>query len=132
MAHYAFLDKNNVVVKVVTGVDETVTQIENGLKIGGSTEMWEQFYASQPWNLGLICKRTSYNATNGYRKNYAGIGYTYDAGRDAFIPPKPYESWVLNEDTCLWGAPVPYPTDGAAYVWDEETVAWTELTDETE
>jgi hypothetical protein len=63
---------------------------------------------------------------------YAGIGFTYDEDRDAFIPPKPYESWVLDEATCLWEAPVPYPTDGADYTWDEETVSWTEITDETE
>jgi len=58
------------------------------------------------------------------RKNYAGIGYTYDATRDAFIPPKPYDSWVLNEDTCLWEAPVPRPDDGKDYTWDEETTSW--------
>jgi len=58
------------------------------------------------------------------RKNYAGIGYSYDRGRDAFIPPRPYPSWQLNEETCLWAAPVPYPTDGGEYVWDENTTSW--------
>jgi hypothetical protein len=58
------------------------------------------------------------------RAHYAGIGYTYDRERDAFIPPKPFDSWVLNEDSCLWGSPVPYPSDGAEYVWDEPTTSW--------
>jgi hypothetical protein len=75
--------------------------------------------------------QTSYNTYGGQhpegrplRKNYAGIGYTYDRERDAFIPPKPFASWVLNEDTCLWDAPVPYPDDGGIYKWDESTTSW--------
>jgi hypothetical protein len=76
--------------------------------------------------------QTSYNTHGGVhatggtplRKNYAGIGFTYDAGRDAFIPPQPFASWQLNEDTCLWDAPVPYPGDGERYTWDEETINW--------
>ena len=78
--------------------------------------------------------QTSYNTHGGQhpegrplRKNYAGIGYTYDRERDAFIPPKPFASWVLNEDTCLWDAPVPYPDDGKAYSWDEAAGGWTEI-----
>jgi hypothetical protein len=67
-------------------------------------------------------KQTSYNGR--IRKNYAGIGYTYDSARDAFIPPKPFASWVLNEDTCQWGAPVAMPTDGQRYYWDEATTSW--------
>ena len=77
--------------------------------------------------------QTSYNTLGGVhpegrplRKNYAGIGYTYDAVRDAFIPPKPFASWVLNKDTCLWDAPTPMPTDGKKYAWDEATVTWKE------
>jgi hypothetical protein len=77
--------------------------------------------------------QTSYNTRGGQhpegrplRKNYAGIGYTYDSVRDAFIPPKPYASWTLNEDTCLWDAPVAYPTDGKMYTWDEATTNWIE------
>ena len=67
------------------------------------------------------------------RKNYAGVGFTYDRDRDAFIPPKPYDSWVLNEDTCLWDPPVPYPDDGNDYTWDEGTTSWVVAeTDETE
>ena len=84
---------------------------------------------------GDVYKQTSYNTHGGVhalggtplRKNYAGIGYTYDAGRDAFIPPKPYASWVLNETTCLWDAPVAYPDDGKRYSWDEATTSWVEI-----
>lgn len=78
--------------------------------------------------------QTSYNTIGGQhpegrplRKNYAGIGYTYDEVRDAFIPPKPFDSWLLDEDTCLWEAPIPYPQDDKPYSWDEENQAWTEI-----
>lgn len=84
--------------------------------------------------------QTSYNTQGGVhtkggtplRKNFAGIGYSYDAGRDAFIPPKPFASWVLNEDTCLWGAPTPMPEDGKVYTWNEETTSWVEFVAPTE
>jgi hypothetical protein len=77
---------------------------------------------------GGTWKQTSYNGS--IRKNYAGVGYTYDSERDAFIPPKPYPSWLLNEDTCLWEAPVAYPTDGERYSWDEATTAWVVVEDQ--
>jgi hypothetical protein len=121
MAHYAFLDENNIVTEVIVGKHEG----EEGVD-------WEVHYGNFR---GQLCKRTSYN-THGnvhsgigtpYRKNYAGIGYTYDASRDAFIPPKPFASWVLNETTCLWNAPVAYPTDGKRYTWDEATTSWVEF-----
>jgi len=115
MAHYAFLDSNNIVTEVIVGIDET--ELIEGL----DTETWYGNFRGQ------VCKRTSYN--NNIRKNYAGIGYTYDAGRDAFIPPKPFQSWVLNEDTCLWDAPTPMPTDGKTYYWDEPTLSWVEITE---
>lgn len=87
---------------------------------------WENYYNA---------KRTSYNTRGGvhllggipFRKNYAGIGYMYDQSRDAFIPPKPYPSWILNEETCLWNAPMQYPNDGMQYEWDEETISWKEI-----
>ena len=124
MAHYALLN-GNTVVQVITGVHEDETQVDtDGTTVGGSTEAWEAFYASLPWFSGLTCKRTSYNGN--YRKNYAGIGYTYDADRDAFIAPQPFPSWVLNEDTCRWESPVPYPTDGKHYVWNENHIEWEE------
>jgi hypothetical protein len=127
MAHYAFLDKNNIVTEVIVGKNEN----EDGID-------WEEQYGSFR---GQVCKRTSFNTTGGthklggtpFRKNYAGIGYTYDSQRDAFIPPKPFPSWNLNEETCLWSSPVPYPTDvGTAenpkrYTWDEATLAWIEV-----
>ncbi len=99
MAHYAFLDSNNVVVKVIVGVDETVTQTDlNGTVVGGSSEAWEQFYQNQPQHLGLLCKRTSYNGN--IRGVYAGIGYTYDADADVFVAPyvEPVELGENNEN----------------------------------
>ena len=85
MAHYAFIGYGNKVVKVIVGVDETVTQLDNGVEVGGSTEAWEQFYQNQPWHQGLLCKRTSFNGN--IRGIYAGIGYTYDPVLDEFIAP---------------------------------------------
>jgi hypothetical protein len=111
MAHYAFLDSNNVVTEVITGKDETDT-----------THDWEQWYGEFR---GQVCKRTSYHGN--IRKNYAGIGFTYDEQRDAFIPPQPFSSWLLNEDTCRWGAPTPMPTDNKPYYWDEASVSWVEI-----
>lgn len=121
MAHYAFIDENNIVTEVIVGRDEDEV-------VDGITD-WEAYYAEFR---GQTCKRTSYNTQGGvhtgdgtpYRKNYAGIGYTWDEARDAFIPPKPYDSWVLNEDSCLWEAPVAYPDDGETYEWNEETTSW--------
>ena len=110
MAHYAFLNADNVVTEVITGIDET--ELIEGLL----PETWYGNFRGQ------MCKRTSYN--NNIRKNYAGIGYTYDTARDAFITPKPYPSWVLDEATCLWGAPVAYPSAGGPWRWDEATVSW--------
>jgi len=122
MAHYAFI-KDQIVVKVIVGVDENVTQLdENGNKVGGSSEAWESFYSNQEWHSGLTCKRTSYNAaTNGYRKQYAGIGYTYDEVRDQFVAPQPYPSWTLDENND-WQPPTPKP-DGD-YYWSEEDLVW--------
>lgn len=110
MAHYAFLDENNIVTEVITGIDET-ERIE-----GLHPEIWYGNFRGQ------VCKRTSYNGN--IRKNYAGIGFTYDEGRDAFIPPKPYQSWLLNEDTCQWTAPIPHPDDDLMYQWNEEQGDW--------
>jgi len=121
MAHYAFIDTNNVVVKVITGVDETVTQFDKGTSVGGSTEAWEQFYEQQPWHSGLTCKRTSYNATNGYRKQFAAIGYKYDAIADQFVSPQPFESWTLDENND-WQPPTPKPE--GKYYWNEEDLEW--------
>jgi hypothetical protein len=127
MAHYAFLNEHNIVTQVIVGKDEG----EDGVN-------WEEWYGNFQ---GQPCKRTSYNTRGGvyyipntdipdpdqskaFRKNYAGIGYVYDVVLDAFIPPKPYPSWLLNTQTCLWDAPVPQPTDGQRYVWNEATQSW--------
>ena len=123
MAHYAFLDDNNIVTEVIVGKNEG----EDGID-------WEQHYGDFR---GQACKRTSYNTQAGvhtaggtpYRKNYAGIGYSYDASRDAFVPPKPFASWSLNETSCIWEPPVSYPTDNKAYSWDESTTSWIEVTE---
>jgi hypothetical protein len=118
MAHYAFLDENNIVTEVIVGIDET--ELIEGL----SPEEWYGNFRGQR------CVRTSYNGN--IRKNYAGIGHTYDEQRDAFISPKPYPSWVLDEDTCQWEAPVAYPSDvpeGTWYIWNEDNQSWEEVTD---
>ena len=120
MAHYAFLNADSVVTEVITGIDET--ELIEGLL----PETWYGNFRGQ------VCKRTSYNTYGGahnnggtaYRKNYAGIGYTYDTARDAFIAPKPYASWVLDEATCRWTAPVAMPSAGGPWAWDEDTESW--------
>jgi len=116
MAHWAELDENNIVTRVLVG----------------SNEDPDEGYQWLIDNLGGTWVKTSYNTQGGVhslggtplRKNYAGIGYSYDSGRDAFIPPKPFNSWLLNEDTCLWDAPTPYPTDGQMYSGVEEDLNW--------
>jgi hypothetical protein len=116
MAHWAELDENNIVTRVLVG----------------SNDDPDEGYQWLIDNLGGTWVKTSYNTQGGVhslggtplRKNYAGIGYSYDATHDAFIPPKPFNSWVLNEDTCLWDAPTPYPTDGQMYRWVEEDLNW--------
>jgi len=137
MAHYAFLDENMIVTEVIVGKDESDDGID-----------WEQHYANFK---GQICKRTSYNTHGGqhkknktpFRKNYACIGFSYDEKRNAFIPPKPFPSWVLDEETCLWQPPYSIPEDGVpidgqkyfwiedrlqwvAFDWDEESKSWLE------
>ncbi len=122
MAHYAFLNMQNIVTEVIVGKDETE----------GPTN-WEIHYGNLREQ---VCKRTSYNTSGGehrnegipFRKNYAGIGYTYDYARDAFIAPQPYASWILNSNTCQWDPPVEYPGDGKRYIWNEGTTSWDEIT----
>lgn len=108
MAYWAEIDKNNIVLRVTVG--------DNNDPAG------DEGYSWLVQNLGGRWIKTSYNGT--IRKNFAGIGFTYDATRDAFISPKPFASWLLDEVTCRWNAPVPYPTDGKAYAWDEATLTW--------
>jgi len=121
MSHWAELDKNNLVLRVTVGDNND----QNG----------DEGYQWLIDNLGGRWVKTSFNTYGGVhrlsgtplRKNYAGIGYTYDSVRDAFIPPKPLASWVLDEETCQWEAPVAYPTDGKNYLWDEPTTSWIEI-----
>lgn len=119
MAHFAQIDENNIVTRVLVIDQET---INTGLF--GDPQTFIQ---------------TSYNTQAGVhrlggtplRKNYAGIGYTYDRERDAFIPPKPFASWILNEETCCWDSPIPIPNDGKIYTWDENTVSWKDISGES-
>jgi hypothetical protein len=119
LAHFAKL-KNNIVQQVIVVSNQDILD-EQGQE---SEEKGIAFCSNL---LGGTWKQTSYNSN--IRKNYAGIGYTYDEGRDAFIPPKPYNSWLLDEDTCQWKAPVDYPTDDKRYTWNEETLAWDVVND---
>jgi len=109
MAHYAFIDSNNVVTEVIAGIDET--ELIEGL----APEIWYGNFRGQ------VCKRTSYN--DNIRKQYAGIGYTYDADADVFVVPQPYPSWTLD-DNYDWQPPTPRPNDGKLYRWSEEELEW--------
>lgn len=123
MAHYALINRNFAVVEVITGIDENETQVDlDGTVVGGSSQAWEAFYASRPWFEGLLCKRTSYNGN--IRKRFAGIGYIYNDRLDAFILPKPYPSWTLNDETADWEPPVPKPDSVGYFVWNEEQQRW--------
>jgi hypothetical protein len=117
MAYFAKLDDHNIVLEVLALSNDVVSNLpfpnSEPLGVAFLTE-WSGGYTN--W------KQTSYNAS--FRKNYAGIGFTYSAELDVFIPPKPYPSWLLNTNTCQWQAPVPYPTDGNLYIWDEATQSW--------
>jgi hypothetical protein len=108
MAHWAELDSDNIVLRVLVGDNDDPNGVEG--------------YQWLLDNLGGTWVKTSYNGT--IRKNFAGIGYKYDEELDAFVPPKPFRSWTLNEETAQWVAPVAYPTDGDIYTWNEETVSW--------
>jgi hypothetical protein len=114
MAHFAQLDDAGTVLQVIVVHNNEL--LDNGVESEAKGVAFCRSLFGGQW------KQTSYNAN--IRKNYAGIGFTYDSARDAFIPPKPFPSWVLNEASCQWEAPVPYPTDGQQYVWDEATQTW--------
>lgn len=121
MAHFAQLNEQNIVTQVIVVANEEL--LENGIE---REQKGIDFCKSL---FGGNWIQTSYNSK--IRKNYAGIGYRYDSTKDAFIPPQPYLSWSLNEETCLWDSPVPYPTDGKFYVWDEAALDWAEFKKET-
>jgi hypothetical protein len=121
MAHYAFINSQNTVTQVIVGRDED--------DLAEGVTSWETYYGER---MGERCLRTSYNTVAGqhtaggtpFRGNYAGINYKYDEALDAFLPPQPFPSWTLNEATYSWEAPVPYPTDGEDYVWNENRKEW--------
>jgi hypothetical protein len=114
MAHYAFLDENNIVTEVIVGRNED--EIVDGISD------WESYYTNIR---GQVCKRTSYNGN--IRKNYAGVGMKYDENRDAFIPVKPFPSWTLDEETCIWVSPIPKPTEDGWYNWNESSLSWEKM-----
>lgn len=114
MAHFAELDNQNTVLRVIVVHNNEL--LDNGVESETKGIAFCQSLFGGNW------KQTSYNGN--IRKNYAGVGFTYDSSRNAFISPKPYLSWVLNETTCQWEAPVPYPTDGQQYLWNEVVQSW--------
>lgn len=121
MAHFAKLNSENIVEQILVVSNEVATDEQSGVNFLNNL-----LKTNDTW------KQTSYNTVGGvhklggtpFRKNYAGVGYKYDESRDAFIAPKPYNSWTLNETSCLWEAPTPYPDDGNLYIWDEENLMW--------
>ena len=118
MAHFAQIENNLVTQIIVVNNDVLLDDQDNEVEASGA-----QFCNSL---LGGTWLQTSYS--NSIRKNYAGVGYTYDSTRDAFYAPQPYNSWTLNEDTCQWESPVPYPEDDKVYNWNEDTTNWVEVT----
>ncbi len=127
MAHYAFINENNIVTEVIVGKDE-----DDNTDLPEGFADWEAWYADFR---GQTCKRTSYNTIANthtdsgtpFLEVTAGIGYTYDPDQDVFIAPQPYSKWVLNESTWTWEAPVAMPDDGSQYIWNDNTGAWEEL-----
>ena len=120
MAHFAKLDDNNLVLEVHVVANAALDAINEELSGIEFLTEWSGGYTN--W------KQTSYNGS--FRKNYAGVGYFYDEVRDAFISPKPFNSWILNEETCQWNAPVDHPNDGKIYRWNEDNISWDEVISE--
>jgi hypothetical protein len=114
MAHFAKLGTGNIILTVEVVSNDIATTEQAGID-----------FLNNLYNTRDVWKQTSYN--NNIRKNFAGVGYSYDQARDAFIAPQPFSSWTLDEDTCLWEAPVAYPTDGKDYKWNEDTTSWVEI-----
>lgn len=117
MAHFAKIDESKIVTEVIVVNNEEL--LIDGVESEAKGVAFCQSLFGGTW------VQTSYNGN--FRKHYAGIGFSYDAGRDAFIPPKPFDSWILDEETCIWQAPIPYPNDGNIYEWDEATQSWIEI-----
>jgi hypothetical protein len=121
MAHFAELGMDNIVQRVIVVHNNELLDADGVEQESLGIDFCRSLFPSANW------KQTSYNGS--IRKNFAGVGFTYDGTRDAFIPPKPFESWVLNETTCLWDAPVAMPDDGNRYTWNEETTSWDLVTE---
>jgi len=119
MAHFAKINNDNIVEQVLVVNNEVMLKADGTESELKGKQFLNATFGSAKW------VQTSYNGT--FRKNYAGIGFTYDTDRDAFIAPKPFESWLLNEETCRWESPVPYPADGKMYNWDEDSLNWIEV-----
>lgn len=124
MAHYAFLNENNIVVHVIVGKDEGEDGVDWEIEYGAKRTSYNTYGGV---HIDPVTRIPSKDQSKAFRKNFASIGYTYDPVRDAFIAPKPYNSWILDEQTCQWEAPTPYPNDGKIYWWDEETLSWQEI-----
>jgi hypothetical protein len=119
MAHFAQLDENNIVTQVIV--------VHNNELLDNETESESKgiSFCQSIFGIDTVWKQTSYNGL--FRKNFAGAGFIYDVKRDAFLEPRPFASWVLNNETCKWGPPVPYPEDGKRHVWDDYTNTWIDL-----
>jgi len=128
MTHFAKLDENNTVIFVVTGRKDS--DGKEGEITARTGKVWKQTSYNTSGGVHYTDGEPSADQSKALRYNYAGLNFTYDPERDAFIPPKPFESWVLDEATCLWVAPIAYPAEGV-HTWDEEAGDWVEVTDET-
>ena len=132
MAHFARLNEDGIVIGVNVVNNSVITDIDGVEQEALGASFLKELHANED-----VYKQTSYNTQGGthsatgtaFRKNYAGVGFTYDSVRDAFIAPQPYPSWTLVEDTCLWEAPTPYPEDDKMYEWNEDTTSWVEVTE---
>ena len=122
MAHFAKLNEENIVTKVVVVVNEVIQDENNNEVESLGVDFLNDLYGTND-----VWLQTSYNGS--FRKNYAGVGYTYDYDKDAFISPKRFDSWILNEDTCRWESPTPYPSDDKIYTWNEDILNWEEITE---
>ena len=125
MGHFAEVDPNTNIVKRVIVAEQTF--IDSGAERIGDSSNWIQTSYNTRGGVHYAPDTNTPDGGVALRKNYAGAGYTYDKARDAFIPKKKYQSWTLNEDTCDWEAPTPYPGDGKGYTWNEDTKAWEEI-----
>ena len=129
MAHFAKVE-NGIVTQVIVAEQDFIDSLPDSEQwVQTSYSMSGGVYYNQPSNTPAEDQSVIQGDPARMRKNYAGIGYTYDLQRDAFIPPQPYPSWTLNEETCLWDSPVPYPTDGERYIWNEEKQTWDSIPD---